>query len=66
MGWRVMDDGLDVVLSSTLPKFTEKKNLRPAVESFLAKHGYQLADLEGYVCHPGGRKVLEAVAVSHR
>ena len=60
MGWRVMDDGLDVLLSSTLPKFTEA-NLRTAAEEFLARHGYKLGDLAGYVCHPGGRKVLEAV-----
>ncbi len=61
MGWKVMDDGLDVVLSSTLPKFTEV-NLRYVVEEFLQRHGFKLSDLEGYVCHPGGRKVLEAIA----
>ncbi len=63
MGWKVEDDGLDVILSSTLPHFTEK-NLRQAAESFLNRHGVSLSDLDGYVFHPGGRKVLDAIEVA--
>lgn len=61
MGWKVKDDGLDVVLSSALPRFTEE-NLLPVVNCFLTKNGFDLCDLEGYVCHPGGRKVLDALS----
>jgi len=60
MGWEVMDGGLDVVLSGTLPRFT-RENLRPVVAEFLAMQGLGFSDLDGYVVHPGGPKVLEAV-----
>ena len=60
MGWEVMDNGLDVVLSGTLPRFT-RENLKQAVDGFLETHSLGLADIDGYVVHPGGPKVLEAV-----
>ncbi len=37
-------------------------NLRADVDAFLAEQGLTLADIESYVCHPGGPKVLEAFA----
>ncbi len=60
MGWDVEDDGLNVILSSTLPKFT-RKELRPAVSEFLSAHDMELSDLDGFVAHPGGPRVLEAI-----
>ncbi len=60
MGWEVMDDGLDVVLSGRLPGFT-RDELRPPLEAFLATAELTLADIEGYVVHPGGPKVMEAI-----
>jgi len=35
--------------------------VRPALDSFLARHGLVLRDLDGVIMHPGGRKVLESV-----
>jgi alkylresorcinol/alkylpyrone synthase len=46
MGWRV-----DVV--------TEK--LRPATEAFLARNGFGLEDLDSFVFHPGGARVVNAL-----
>ena len=60
MGWKVEDDGLDVILSSTLPEFT-RDNLKSVASTFLERHNLSLEDIEGYVFHPGGRKVLEAI-----
>jgi len=60
MGWVVEDDGLDVVLSPVLPNFT-RDNLKPAVEAFLASQGMTRDDLDGFVFHPGGPKVLETI-----
>lgn len=60
MGWIVEENGLDVVLSDTLPKFTREK-LRPALEQFLAKHDLLKDDIDGFILHPGGPKVLETI-----
>jgi len=60
MGWIVEDNGLDVVLSDALPKFT-RNNLRPALEQFLARHDLSMSDIDGYILHPGGPKVLETI-----
>jgi len=60
MGWSIEDDGFGVVLSPDIPRCARDK-LRPAVDHFLARHDLKLADLDGVIMHPGGRKVLEAV-----
>jgi alkylresorcinol/alkylpyrone synthase len=33
----------------------------PAVDGFLARHGFSRGDIDGYVCHPGGAKVVGAL-----
>jgi alkylresorcinol/alkylpyrone synthase len=53
-------DGFGVVLSPELPVLMDRK-LTPALNGFLARHGMSLADFDGYLFHPGGRKVLETV-----
>ena len=34
--------------------------IRPDVDAFLEESGLGLGDIESFVCHPGGPKVLEA------
>ncbi len=63
MGFGIEDDGLRIILRPDVPHFTYK-NLRPQVERFLEDHELGLEDIDGYICHPGGRKVLEAIAAS--
>jgi alkylresorcinol/alkylpyrone synthase len=58
MGWDIKGDGFGVVLSPELPKLM-KEQLGPALDSFLAHNGLKLGDFEGFLLHPGGRKVLE-------
>ncbi len=60
MGWSIEPDGFGVVISTRIPSFA-RSQLRTAIEAFLDKHGLKLDDLDGYVMHPGGRKVLEAM-----
>src|SRR5262249_26517130 len=60
MGWSIEDDGFGVILSPDIPRCA-RYELRPALDSFLACHDLVLADLDGVIVHPGGRKVLEAV-----
>lgn len=58
MGWDIKSDGFAVVLSPELPTLM-RENLGPAVRDFLAKNGLALEDMQGFLFHPGGRKVLE-------
>ena len=60
MGWDVADDGLKVIFSRDIPTLV-REDLRPVVDAFLAKHGGDLNDIAGFICHPGGAKVLDAL-----
>ncbi|MFJ2032588.1 type III polyketide synthase [Streptosporangium sp. NPDC087985] len=61
MGWDVRDTGFRVVLDATVPDVV-RTYLADDVHGFLADHGLTTADVTAWVCHPGGPKVLEAVA----
>ncbi|HLI66836.1 MAG TPA: 3-oxoacyl-[acyl-carrier-protein] synthase III C-terminal domain-containing protein [Caulobacteraceae bacterium] len=60
MGWDIADDGLKVIFSRDIPTLV-REDLRPVVDAFLAKHGGALNDIAGFICHPGGAKVLDAL-----
>lgn len=60
MGWEIKDDGLGVLFSRDIPTLV-RDELRGATDRFLARHGLNRLDLAGYVCHPGGAKVLDAL-----
>lgn len=60
MGWRVEEDGLGVLFSRDIPTLI-RNDLRPVAEAFLAQAGFALSDIDGFVCHPGGAKVLDAL-----
>lgn len=59
MGWQVRDDGLQVVFSKQIPMLVEQK-IRPVVGTFLHSCHLDLADVDSYITHPGGMKVLQA------
>jgi alkylresorcinol/alkylpyrone synthase len=60
MGWQVEEDGLKALFSRDIPALVRGK-LRGVAETFLARHGYTLGDIDAFVCHPGGAKVLTAL-----
>jgi alkylresorcinol/alkylpyrone synthase len=60
MGWDVANDGLKVVFSRDIPMLV-REDLRPIVDGFLAKHDAALCDIAGFICHPGGAKVIDAL-----
>jgi len=61
MGWDVDGDGLHVVFSRDIPTLVRER-LRPALEALLVRHGLGLGDVRHLVMHPGGAKVLDALA----
>ena len=60
MGWDIKDDGFGIVLSPELPALMNKA-LAPALQDFLDRNGYRLSDFNGFLFHPGGRKLLETM-----
>lgn len=60
MGWDVGASGLRIVLDTSVPALV-RRYLGEDVAAFVADHGLSQDDLEWYVAHPGGPKVLEAL-----
>jgi alkylresorcinol/alkylpyrone synthase len=61
MGWEIGASGFKVVLSSEVPHYAETQ-LAPALQKFLTDHNLGLRDVACWVAHPGGPKVIEALA----
>lgn len=63
MGWRIDPTGLGVIFARSIPPFAQA-NLRPAMDSMLAAQGLDVDDVDRFICHPGGVKVIEALEQS--
>ena len=63
MGWRVDPNGLGVVFAQAIPPFA-REHLRPAMEEMLGRQALATEDVDRFVCHPGGMKVIEALEAS--
>jgi alkylresorcinol/alkylpyrone synthase len=62
MGWDISERGFGIVLSPELPALI-KHHLADDLDSFLAHNGLVRRDIESWVIHPGGPKILEAIEV---
>lgn len=63
MGWRVDPMGFGVIFDQSIPRFAYD-NLAGAVDRVLEAQGMAREDVSRFICHPGGRKVLEAIEAS--
>jgi alkylresorcinol/alkylpyrone synthase len=61
MGWEVTDAGLKIRLSPSIPDLV-RANLGGNVDAMLADHGLNRAAIKHWIAHPGGNRVLEALA----
>jgi alkylresorcinol/alkylpyrone synthase len=61
MGWKISEEGFRIVLSPDVPKVV-RENLGRDVDAFLATQGLKRGDIDSWIMHPGGPKVLEATA----
>jgi len=59
MGWRLTDSGFGIVLSADVPRIAG--SLAPHIDCFLGEHDLRRSDVDHFVCHPGGPKVLTAL-----
>lgn len=63
MGWDMVDTGFRVVLGPGVPDLVERE-LPRLVDRFLAEHELRREDIEAWIAHPGGPKVIRAVQQS--
>ncbi|MDP4170878.1 MAG: 3-oxoacyl-[acyl-carrier-protein] synthase III C-terminal domain-containing protein [Bacillota bacterium] len=59
MGWEVKNNGLYVVFSRDIPSIVENW-LKPNVSAFLDENKLEISELDHFIAHPGGKKVLDA------
>lgn len=61
MGWDVGSSGLRIVLGAEVPDLV-RTQVRADVDRFLSAYGMERAQIGWWVAHPGGPKVLDAMA----
>ncbi len=60
MGWRVEDDGLGVQFSKDIPSLI-RAEFGSVLDGFLHRSGLRRDDIDHFLCHPGGTKVVDAL-----
>ena len=60
MGWNVDPLGFGVILRRTVPEFVLSE-LKPALTQILGRMKLNAADIDKFICHPGGAKVIQAL-----
>src|SRR5579864_7222139 len=65
MGWDVAEDGLKAIFSRDIPALV-RRHMRDVVSEFLARHRLGLGDIDHFICHPGGAKVIVALEEAFR
>ena len=61
MSWRIGDRGFEMTLSARVPELIGQ-HLRPWLEAWLGQHGLDLGAVRSWAVHPGGPRILSAVA----
>lgn len=60
MGWDISERGFRLLLSARVPELARER-LAPDARAFLGDHGLAPRDVQRWIAHPGGPKVLSAV-----
>ncbi len=60
MGWNVVDDGFGVLFSRDIPSLV-REQFRDVTERYLAHHDLDLTQIDSFLCHPGGAKVVNGL-----
>jgi len=61
MGWDVTNSGFKVLLSADIASLA-RSEVRPSMEAFLGRHDLTIADIDHWLVHPGGPRVIRALA----
>lgn len=60
MGFQLKDEGFHIVLAQEVSELITR-HIRPLVDGFLADQGKTCAQLQSWVLHPGGRRIMEGM-----
>ncbi len=60
MGWDLDSQGFEVIFAQAIPSFAEA-NMGPAVSGILERAKIRMSEVDRFVCHPGGAKVIAAL-----
>src|SRR6201985_3725876 len=60
MGWNVDPEGFGVIFRRTIPDFVTR-HLNSAVTEILSGMRLSMEDIDRFICHPGGAKVISAL-----
>jgi alkylresorcinol/alkylpyrone synthase len=60
MGWDVQEDGLKAIFSQSIPSLVAA-DFQQILNGYLQHNDLRLRDIDGFACHPGGAKVLDAL-----
>jgi len=60
MGWEMRETGFKVVLSSDVIDIV-KTSLGPSLDEFLSQHGLDTSQIDTWLVHPGGSKIIQAM-----
>ncbi len=60
MGWNVDPLGFGVILRRTVPEFVTSE-LKPALTQILSRMQLDIGDIDKFICHPGGARVIDAI-----
>jgi alkylresorcinol/alkylpyrone synthase len=60
MGWEVEEDGLKARFAQSIPALVAS-DFKSILHSYLQKNDLKQKDIDGFACHPGGAKVLDAL-----
>ncbi|HTX58647.1 MAG TPA: type III polyketide synthase [Verrucomicrobiae bacterium] len=63
MGWEVTGDGFKAIFSRDIPDLIARE-MRDVARAFLCERGLTFADVDRFVCHPGGAKVVSALELA--
>ena len=60
MGWSVDPEGFGVIFQRTIPDFV-REHMGPAIAEILSRMEFSVDDIDRFICHPGGAKVIAAL-----
>ncbi|MDD4974956.1 MAG: 3-oxoacyl-[acyl-carrier-protein] synthase III C-terminal domain-containing protein [Bacteriovorax sp.] len=61
MGWDMVENGFQIVLSNEIPALVKDK-VGKNIDEFLSKNKLTRSDINFFVAHPGGADILEALS----
>ena len=64
MGWDVTGCGLKAIFSRDIPNLVTN-DLHDVATAFLEDRGLSLRDVDRFICHPGGAKVVDALEIAY-